>query len=254
MSRYISHSHWVTDYTTNAFIAAYKRFTERRGICATLQSDCGTNFVGANAELRRLFESSSKELRHIASMLSNDNTEWKFNPPSVPHFGGKWEAAVKSTKYHLKRVLKDAILTYEELTTIRVQIEAVLNSRPLCPDRRRNGLRCFNSWAFSHWRSSYSYTGAQCISGKNHQALTVTVTKAESRSLLDAMVFWMPSTLSSDVQVASSFKQNPRRFYGLDHRRTISAREMASRSSDALASGTRWVNKSYNRENSYLVV
>lgn len=123
----------VTDYTTDAFIAAYKRFTGRRGICATLQSDCGTNFVGADAELRRQFKSSSEELHHLASLLANDNTIWRFNPPSAPHFGGKWEAAVKSTKFHLQRVLKDTVLTYEEMTTITVQIEVVLNSRPLCP-------------------------------------------------------------------------------------------------------------------------
>lgn len=127
------HIEVVTDYTTEAFIAAYKRFTGRRGICATLQSDCDTNFVGADAELRRLFESSSKELHEMAAVMAKNNTKWIFNPPSVPHFGGKWEAAVKSTKYHLKRVLMDAVLTYEELTTITIQIEAVLNSRPLCP-------------------------------------------------------------------------------------------------------------------------
>lgn len=46
------HIEIVTDYTTEAFIAAYKRFTARRGICATLHSDCGTNFIGADQELR----------------------------------------------------------------------------------------------------------------------------------------------------------------------------------------------------------
>ncbi|KMQ88063.1 hypothetical protein RF55_12507, partial [Lasius niger] len=127
------HIEVVTDYTTDAFIAVYKRFTGRRGICVTLQSDCGTNFVGADAELRRQFKSSSEELHHLASLLANDNTIWRFNPPSAPHFGGKWEAAVKSTKFHLQRVLKDTVLTYEEMTTITVQIGAVLNSRPLCP-------------------------------------------------------------------------------------------------------------------------
>lgn len=122
------HIEVVTDYTTEAFIAAYKRFTGRRGISAALHSD----FVRADAQLRRLFDASSKESHDLASILAKDNTEWKFNPPSAPHFGGKWEA-VKSTKYHLKRILKDMVLTYEEMTTITTQIEAVLNSRPLCP-------------------------------------------------------------------------------------------------------------------------
>lgn len=70
---------------------------------------------------------------HLAHLLANDGTKWIFNPPSAPHFGGKWEAAVKSVKYHLTRILGDTRLTYEEFTTILVQVEAVLNSRPLCP-------------------------------------------------------------------------------------------------------------------------
>lgn len=133
------HIEVVTEYNTDAFIAAYKRFTGRRGICTSLQSDCGTNFMGADAELKRLFDSSSKELHHLASLLANDNTIWKFNKNILfessirLHFGGKWETAVKSTKYHMRRVLKNIILTYEEMTTVMAQIEAVLNSRPLCP-------------------------------------------------------------------------------------------------------------------------
>lgn len=56
------HLELVTDCTTDAFIAAYKRFTSRRGICSTLSSDCGTNLKGADSELRKLFSASSKEL------------------------------------------------------------------------------------------------------------------------------------------------------------------------------------------------
>ncbi|XP_029671495.1 uncharacterized protein LOC115240471 [Formica exsecta] len=125
------HLELVTDYSTDAFMAAYKQFTARRGICATLMSDCGTNFKGADVELQNLFAASSNKLGRLAAMLAKDGTQWKFIPPAAPHFGGKWEAEVKSVKHHLKRVLGETILTYEEMTTLLTQIEAVLNSRPL---------------------------------------------------------------------------------------------------------------------------
>ncbi|XP_054278702.1 uncharacterized protein LOC128997139 [Macrosteles quadrilineatus] len=126
------HLELVTDYSSEAFIAAYKRFTARRGICATITSDCGTTFVGSDSELNRLFTASTSESNKLRDLLSKDGTLWKFNPPSAPHFGGHWEAGVKSVKYHLKRVVGDHILTYEEFLTVLIEIEGVLNSRPLC--------------------------------------------------------------------------------------------------------------------------
>ncbi|XP_076287403.1 uncharacterized protein LOC143212445 [Lasioglossum baleicum] len=125
------HIEAVTDYTAAAFIAAFRRFSSRRGLCSTLTSDCGTNFVGADQELRRMFAASSKEVATISHYLSSEGVRWKFNPPAAPHFGGLWEAAVRSVKHHLRRVLGDATLTYEELTTVLCQVEACLNSRPL---------------------------------------------------------------------------------------------------------------------------
>lgn len=46
------HLELVTDYSTEAFITAFKRFTARGGVCATLKSDCGTNFKGADSEFK----------------------------------------------------------------------------------------------------------------------------------------------------------------------------------------------------------
>lgn len=62
-----------------------------------------------------------------------DNVQWHFIPAHAPHFGGIWEATVKSFKHHLKRSLGNARLTFEEFSTVLSQIEACLNSRRLYP-------------------------------------------------------------------------------------------------------------------------
>ncbi|XP_043271211.1 uncharacterized protein [Venturia canescens] len=127
------HLEVVTDLTTDGFLAALRRFTGRRGIPHTIHSDCGTNFQGAAAELRQLFKTGTRESEHIQHTGATDGIKWVFNPPGVPHMGGKWEAAVKSVKYHLRRTIGDASLTFEEFTTLLTQIEGILNSRLLEP-------------------------------------------------------------------------------------------------------------------------
>ena len=68
----------------------------------------------------------------IQDQLASEGCTWRFIPPHGPHHGGLWEAAVKSMKYHLRRILGSQIATYEELYTFLTEIEACLNSRPLC--------------------------------------------------------------------------------------------------------------------------
>ncbi|XP_046468109.1 uncharacterized protein [Neodiprion pinetum] len=125
------HLELVTEYSANGFLKAFRRFTSRRGICRNLYSDCETNFVGADAELKRLLSGCLQESRNLQHLLANNETEWKFNPPGAPRMGGKWEAAVKSVKFHLQRIIADMLLTYEDFSTFLTQVEAVLNSRPL---------------------------------------------------------------------------------------------------------------------------
>lgn len=127
------HLELVGDLTTASFIAALKRFIGRRGKCLTLYSDNATNFVGANKELqnlRELFLSQSFQ-QEVQNSMAADGITWNFIPPRSPHFGGLWEAGVKSAKSHLKRVLGSSSLTFEEYNTVLIQVEAVLNSRPL---------------------------------------------------------------------------------------------------------------------------
>ncbi|XP_071571324.1 uncharacterized protein [Temnothorax nylanderi] len=101
------------------------------GLCQLMYCDCGTNFVSTDSQLRALFKASSVEARRICSFVASDRVQWRFNPPSAPHFGGIWEAAVKSVKHHLRRVVGESTLTFEELSTLLAQIEACLNSRPI---------------------------------------------------------------------------------------------------------------------------
>ncbi|XP_015119094.1 uncharacterized protein LOC107042543 [Diachasma alloeum] len=116
------HLEAATDYSADGFIAAYRRFVSRRGRCRNLFSDCGTNFVGADKELKRLFSAGSKEFQHLTAVCLQDGTRWSFNPPGAPHFGGKREAAVKSVKYHLSQMIRDTTLTFEELSTCCVSL------------------------------------------------------------------------------------------------------------------------------------
>lgn len=119
----------VTDASAAAFIACFDRFVARRGHCNKLRSDNGTCFVGAEKEIRAAFAQwhSPPVLEH----LNKKRTEWVFMKPSAPHQGGIYEAAVKSCKFHLKRVIGAKTYTYEYLITFLAQVEAVLNSRPL---------------------------------------------------------------------------------------------------------------------------
>ncbi|CAK9796167.1 hypothetical protein ANTPLA_LOCUS675 [Anthophora plagiata] len=127
------HLELVSDLTTEAFLASLKRFIARRGKCKNIYSDNGTNFIGANNELKELHKllTSKTHQSTVDAFLTNEGTHWHFIPPQTPNFGGLWEAGVRSFKHHLRRVVGNELFTYEELNTVVVQIEAILNSRPI---------------------------------------------------------------------------------------------------------------------------
>lgn len=102
---------------------------------SNIYSDNATNFVGANNELKNLFESSQFK-NIVLNHCGNLHLKWHFIPARSPHMAGLQEAAVKSTKFHLKRVIGNTILKYEEMHTLLACIEACLNSRPLRRPKR----------------------------------------------------------------------------------------------------------------------
>ena len=106
-----------------------RRFIARRGKPTVIYSDNGTNFVGANRELRECI--SAWNQNNIESVLSQDGIQWVFNPPAAPHMGGVWERLVRSCKKAQDVVLQNQVLTDEVLLTAFAEVEWLVNSRPL---------------------------------------------------------------------------------------------------------------------------
>lgn len=128
------HLEVVSKLASQEFLAAFTRFRGRRGLPSNMYSDNSLTFVGTKNEMDEDLRIIKEQLEpELADIVLKDKIQWHFIPPHAPHWGGIWEAGVKSMKHHVRRVVGESIYTFEEITTALVEIEAVLNSRPLCP-------------------------------------------------------------------------------------------------------------------------
>ncbi|KAG1926140.1 guanine nucleotide-binding protein G(I)/G(S)/G(O) subunit gamma-2 [Pimephales promelas] len=122
------HLEVLTSIDSDAFLMALRRFIGRRGKPAELYSDQGTNFRGGERELKEAFSQLSGDLQQ---QLAKQQISLHFNPPAAPHFGGVWEREIRSVKAALYTTLGSESVTEEVLRTVLIEIEAILNSKPL---------------------------------------------------------------------------------------------------------------------------
>lgn len=94
-------------------------------------SDNGTSFIGAEKEISRAYAEWRKD--GTVDQIASQGTDWTFMTPAAPHQGGIYEAAVKSMKHHLRRIIGTRTMEHKQLTTLLTEVEAILNSRPLTP-------------------------------------------------------------------------------------------------------------------------
>nr|XP_024661744.1 uncharacterized protein LOC106674801 [Maylandia zebra] len=113
---------------TDSFLMALQRFISRRGTPLEIICDQGTNFKGGDKELRAAFNNLAPTLQPV---LMTKRIHFKFNPPHAPHFGGAWEREIHSVKNALKRTIGAQMVTEEVLRTVLIEIEGILNSKPL---------------------------------------------------------------------------------------------------------------------------
>nr|CAB3263161.1 uncharacterized protein LOC104265735 [Phallusia mammillata] len=117
--------------STDSFIDALRRFIGRRGNPENIYSDNGTNFVGAERILRESLQSWNQV--HIEEYLKQSGIRWSFNPPTASHMGGAWERMVRSIRRILTSLMTQQVVSDETLSTLFVEVESILNSRPLVP-------------------------------------------------------------------------------------------------------------------------
>ncbi len=128
------HIETTKDMTTDSFINALRRFLSRRGYVKSIRSDNGTNFVGAETELREAWEEMDHE--KISEFLLAERCDWihwERNPPSASHMGGAWERQIRTIRAILTSLIKDhpVKLDDESLRTLLCEAESIVNSRPL---------------------------------------------------------------------------------------------------------------------------
>ena len=109
------HLELCPNLTTDAYIRSQQRLIGRRGIPKLIVSDNGRTFKGSK----------------LKGFNAARGIRWQFNLAKAPWWGGMFERMIRSAKRCLVKAIGSARLTYEELLTVLIEVEAVLNSRPL---------------------------------------------------------------------------------------------------------------------------
>ena len=114
---------------THSFINALQRFISRRGQPKEITSDNGTNFVGAEREMKNCIKAWNS--MKIEDFMHQKGIKWNFNPPSASHMGGVWERCIRSVRKVIRSVMTEQVVDDEGLSTLMCIVEAIVNSRPL---------------------------------------------------------------------------------------------------------------------------
>ncbi|XP_053698608.1 uncharacterized protein LOC128745559 [Sabethes cyaneus] len=125
----------VAGLSATACVNSLRRFVSRVGRVRVIHCDNSTAFIGAFREIKEMRRQYHEQLKsnQWATECLEKGIEFQFIPPRAPHCGGLWEAAVKSFKHHLVRIMGSSPYQLDDLRTAIAQAESLLNSRPLTP-------------------------------------------------------------------------------------------------------------------------
>ncbi|XP_041453627.1 uncharacterized protein LOC121406824 [Lytechinus variegatus] len=139
------HLEMATDCSTMEFLQVLRRFLSVRGRPAQILSDNGTQFVGAQRELREMISGWSED--ELKDFCADKGIQWKFITPNAPHQNGCAESLVKSAKISIKKAIGEQVLTPFELYTCFLEVANLMNERPIgrkCNDPDDGNYLCPN--------------------------------------------------------------------------------------------------------------
>lgn len=183
MTTKMIHIECVSDLTTARFLWALERLASVYQMPARMFSDNAKTFEGAANELSDIVE--SWKTSEMEKFLTMKGLQWKFITPRAPNQGGLWEAAVKSAKHHMKRVLTNQILTFERYQTLFAKISSVLNSRPLVP-------LSDNPKDLNYLTPSHAVIGERIVQPLSNNLSEVPINRLKQQKVLDKIQqdFW----------------------------------------------------------------
>ena len=133
LSTRATHLEIVFDLSTEAFLMAFRRFLALTGAATrVIYSDNGSNFHGAEAELKRGLKRLQKKWPF--NDLAVRGVEFRFNPPLASHQGGVFESIIRLVRKIMTALMDDKKLhnlTDDGLETLFREIQFILNGRPL---------------------------------------------------------------------------------------------------------------------------
>ena len=120
------HLELVPDLSARSFLLAFRRFAARRGPVSVMYSDNAQTFRCVERHLALLQSDPA-----IHDILARRKLLWIYSASLAPWWGGFWERMVRSVKDLLRRTNGRACLPYDELEVNLIEIESVINARPL---------------------------------------------------------------------------------------------------------------------------
>ncbi|VDO85149.1 unnamed protein product [Heligmosomoides polygyrus] len=107
-----------------------RRFFARRGIPKSITSDNAPTFALGDVILSEWLY-RAKDDPTIAKEISSRQNQWTYNTPYAPWQGGVYERLIRSAKLAMNKTLGKVTPSREELGTLIVEIESMLNTRLL---------------------------------------------------------------------------------------------------------------------------